>query len=120
MLLRPGQIPTGDNWAFEHKWDGFRALVSTENGLEVRSRRAWNMTDHVPELATIPRGLVLDGELVAFNDQRAPAVSSLLACTTTAFVCGDSSSARKHNPACGLHERVAGDVPEGRAQDPSG
>jgi bifunctional non-homologous end joining protein LigD len=72
MLLRPDSIPTGDGWAFELKWDGFRALVSTENGLEVRSRRAWNMTDRVPELGVLPRGLVLDGELVAFNEQGAP------------------------------------------------
>jgi bifunctional non-homologous end joining protein LigD len=72
MLLRPGPIPTGDGWAFELKWDGFRTLVSTENGLSVRSRRGWNMTTHVPELETLPRGLVLDGELVAFNEQAAP------------------------------------------------
>jgi hypothetical protein len=30
------------------------------------------MTDRVPELAKIPCGLVLDGELVAFNEQGAP------------------------------------------------
>ena len=38
----------------------------------MRSRRAWNMTDRVPELARLPAGLVLDGELVAFNDRGAP------------------------------------------------
>ena len=72
MLLRPGPIPTGEGWAFELKWDGFRAIVSTDNGLGVRSRRGWNMTAQVPELRALPRGLVLDGELVAFNDQGAP------------------------------------------------
>jgi ATP-dependent DNA ligase len=46
MLL----IPSGDGWAFELKYDGFRAIVSTERGLQVRSRRAWNMSDRVPEL----------------------------------------------------------------------
>jgi len=30
------------------------------------------MTEHVAELEALPRGLVLDGELVAFNDQGAP------------------------------------------------
>jgi len=39
MLLRPGPIPAGEGWAFELKWDGFRAIVSTENDLRVRSRR---------------------------------------------------------------------------------
>ena len=50
------------------EYDGFRAIVSTENGLRVRSRRAWNMTERVPELGELPPGLVLDGELVTFND----------------------------------------------------
>jgi bifunctional non-homologous end joining protein LigD len=72
MLLRPGVIPSGDGWAFELKYDGFRAIVSTEDGFQVRSRRAWNMTDRVPELRELPPGLVLDGELVAFNAAGAP------------------------------------------------
>jgi ATP-dependent DNA ligase len=42
MLLRPGGIPSGDGWAFELKWDGFRVMVSTEGELRVRSRRGWN------------------------------------------------------------------------------
>jgi ATP-dependent DNA ligase len=33
------------------KWDGFRALVSTEERLLVRSRRGWDMTDRLPDLA---------------------------------------------------------------------
>jgi bifunctional non-homologous end joining protein LigD len=72
MLLRPGGIPCGEGWAFELKYDGFRAIVSTEHGLQVRSRRAWNMSDRVPELRELPSGLVLDGELVAFNEAGAP------------------------------------------------
>jgi ATP-dependent DNA ligase len=39
MLLRTGPIPSGEGWVFELKWDGFRAIVSTEDGLRVRSRR---------------------------------------------------------------------------------
>jgi bifunctional non-homologous end joining protein LigD len=68
MLSRSGPLPTGRGWSFEVKWDGFRALVSTENGLRVRSRRGWDMTHAVPELAALPPGLVLDGELVAWRD----------------------------------------------------
>ena len=66
MLARPDRLPRGD-WSYELKWDGFRAIVSTENGLEVRSRRGWPMADRLPELARLPTGLVLDGELVAFG-----------------------------------------------------
>jgi bifunctional non-homologous end joining protein LigD len=68
MLSRPGPLPSGSGWSFELKWDGFRALVSTEDGLRVRSGRGWDMTDAVPELAELPPGLVLDGELVAWRD----------------------------------------------------
>jgi ATP-dependent DNA ligase len=50
MLARSGPIPTRGDWAFEVKWDGFRAIVSTEGTLRVRSpARLGNMTDLVPE-----------------------------------------------------------------------
>jgi ATP-dependent DNA ligase len=42
MLARSGELPTGDGWAYELKLDGFRAIVSTVDGLRVRSRRGWN------------------------------------------------------------------------------
>jgi bifunctional non-homologous end joining protein LigD len=66
MLSRPGPIPTGPGWRYEVKWDGFHALVSTVDGLRVRSRRGWNMTEQLPELRYLPGGPVLDGELVAW------------------------------------------------------
>jgi bifunctional non-homologous end joining protein LigD len=72
MLSSPGEIPTGPDWTFEVKWDGFRALVSTESGLQVRSLRGWNMTARLPELQGLPPGIVLDSELVAFNDAGDP------------------------------------------------
>ena len=65
MLLRSGPIPTAKGWSFEVKWDGFRALVSTIEVLRVRSRRGWDMTALVPELGSLPPGLVLDGALIA-------------------------------------------------------
>jgi ATP-dependent DNA ligase len=49
MLARPDALPGGD-YAYEVKWDGFRAIVSTEDGLRVRRRRGWNMTERLPEL----------------------------------------------------------------------
>jgi bifunctional non-homologous end joining protein LigD len=64
MLSKPGPLPSGRDWSFEMKWDGFRAIVSTANGFDVRSRRGWNMTEVLPELRKLPSGLVLDGELV--------------------------------------------------------
>jgi ATP-dependent DNA ligase len=50
MLARTGPLPSGSGWTYELKWDGFRAIVSTENEFRVRSRRGWNMTAVLPEL----------------------------------------------------------------------
>jgi bifunctional non-homologous end joining protein LigD len=63
MLARSGSIPTRGDWAYEVKWDGFRAIVSTEGRFRVRSRRGWDMTSLVPELAALPVFATLDGEL---------------------------------------------------------
>jgi bifunctional non-homologous end joining protein LigD len=79
MLARPGELPTGDGWAYEVKWDGFRAIVSTEDGLRVRSRRGWDMTNRLPELAQLPAELVLDGEIVAFNGTGVPHFPDIVA-----------------------------------------
>jgi bifunctional non-homologous end joining protein LigD len=71
MLARPDRLPRGD-YSYEVKWDGFRAIVATEDRLRVLSRRGWNMTELLPELNALPRGLVLDGELVTFGDDGRP------------------------------------------------
>ena len=72
MLLRSGSIPTRGHHAFEVKWDGFRCLLSTDNGLRARSRRGWDMTDLLPELASFPVFGIFDGELVAFDSEGVP------------------------------------------------
>jgi bifunctional non-homologous end joining protein LigD len=72
MLARSGRLPTESGWAFELKWDGFRAIVRTGSEYRVRSRRGWNMTKLVPELAEMPVDAVLDGELVALGDDGWP------------------------------------------------
>jgi bifunctional non-homologous end joining protein LigD len=72
MLARSGSIPTRGDWAYEVKWDGFRAIVSTEGRFRVRSRRGWDMTSLVPELAALPVFATLDGELCAFGPDGSP------------------------------------------------
>jgi bifunctional non-homologous end joining protein LigD len=69
MLARSGPVPSGD-YAFELKWDGFRALLSNQGEFRVVSRRGWNMTGLLPELRDLPASGVFDGELVAFADRR--------------------------------------------------
>src|SRR5215203_5504684 len=68
MLARAEhKFPAGD-YAYEVKWDGFRAIVFTENGFRVRSRRGWDMTPLIPELTRDDVRGVFDGELVAFKE----------------------------------------------------
>ena|SRR5437773_104417 len=72
MLARPGRLPDEDGYAYEPKWDGFRAIVRCGGEFRVRSRRAWNMTSRLPKLAALPVDAVLDGELVALGDDGWP------------------------------------------------
>jgi bifunctional non-homologous end joining protein LigD len=72
MLARSGPLPARRGYAFEVKWDGFRCLLSTEQRLRIVSRRGWEMTQLVPELATFPIFGTFDGELVAFDEDCSP------------------------------------------------
>jgi bifunctional non-homologous end joining protein LigD len=80
MLARSGRLPTSGDYAYELKWDGFRAIVSTEGKLRVRSRRRWDMTEHVGFLADLPVHAVLDGELVALDADGKPDFPALCEC----------------------------------------
>ena len=80
MLARSGRLPTSGDYAYELKWDGFRAIVSTEGTLLVRSRRGWDMTEHVGFLSDLPVRAVLDGELVALDEEGKPDFPELCDC----------------------------------------
>jgi hypothetical protein len=54
------------------------ALVSRNGKLRVKSRRGWDMISLVPELAPLPDGLAVDGELVASRQRRAPKLPAAL------------------------------------------
>jgi bifunctional non-homologous end joining protein LigD len=76
MLATLADRPFSDpNWLFEIKWDGVRALARIENGaLELRSRNNIDITKRYPELTGLPDALaarqaILDGEIVALDDQ---------------------------------------------------
>jgi bifunctional non-homologous end joining protein LigD len=80
MLARSGPLPTSGDYAYELKWDGFRAIISTEGPLRVRSRRGWDMTEHLGFLAELPVRVVLDGELVALDEEGKPDFPALCDC----------------------------------------
>jgi bifunctional non-homologous end joining protein LigD len=70
-------------WAFEPKWDGYRALGHVVGGgLALRSRNGVDMAGWFPELAGLARALgdhaaVLDGEVVAFDADGRPSFEAL-------------------------------------------
>lgn len=76
MLATLADQPFSDpGWLFEIKWDGVRALAFLGHGrLRLRSRNGVDITPRYPELAGLPdafigREAILDGEIVALDDQ---------------------------------------------------
>jgi bifunctional non-homologous end joining protein LigD len=73
MLISPASVlPTGEEWAFEVKWDGMRALVSVGPAVRVHSRHDYDHTAAFPELTDLGSlasrsKVVLDGELVCLD-----------------------------------------------------
>jgi bifunctional non-homologous end joining protein LigD len=72
------EVPLGDGWAYEMKWDGVRAFVLVRGGsVRVRSRNGRDVTAGYPELDALADTLgdtevLLDGELVALDDLGRP------------------------------------------------
>src|SRR4051794_29673917 len=73
MLAKSGPIPRDVGWSFEPRLDGFRCLICTHGGrYRARSRRGWDMTPLLPELASLPTDVQLDCEIVAVNEDGYP------------------------------------------------
>jgi len=72
MLAVMGQPFDSDTHFFEFKWDGYRAAAMVEDGaVRLVSRKGIDLTGRYPALAplsTLPAGLALDGEIVAFRN----------------------------------------------------
>ncbi len=68
------EMPVGDQWAYEPKWDGFRCIVFRDGDeIELGSRNERPLTRYFPDLvepllAALPDGAVVDGEIVIKTD----------------------------------------------------
>ncbi|HTF90488.1 MAG TPA: ATP-dependent DNA ligase [Planctomycetota bacterium] len=73
LAKRVEALPTGDDWIFEPKWDGFRALVFRDGReIFIQSRDAKPLARYYPELLEplrkqLPKKCVVDGEIVIAN-----------------------------------------------------
>ncbi len=60
-----GELPVGEQWAYEPKYDGFRAIVFVDGAdVVVQSRGGKPLGRYFPELSFPPGRYVIDGEIV--------------------------------------------------------
>jgi len=84
MLAKNGELPRRQaDYGFEVKWDGIRAIAYSEPGrFRMESRKLSDITSQYPELRPLGRELgsrdaVLDGEIVAFDENGKPSFERL-------------------------------------------
>src|SRR6202008_491761 len=75
LAKRVSELPEGEGWIFEPKWDGFRALVFRDGDeILIQSRDEKPLNRYFPELieplrSQLPARCVLDGEIVVVKDR---------------------------------------------------
>ena len=74
LAQRVSDLPEGEGWIFEPKWDGFRAVVFRDGDeVLIQSRDEKSLNRYFPELLVaikeqLPERIVLDGEVVVARD----------------------------------------------------
>jgi bifunctional non-homologous end joining protein LigD len=72
MLARTAEAPfSSENWIFEVKWDGIRAIAYINDELSIKSRNQKELKNNFPELQELKklvRNVVLDGEIIVMKD----------------------------------------------------
>jgi len=78
------ELPRGDEWLFEVKWDGYRALGYVREGeAKLVSRNGNDLTGRFPDLAKAlaqavrSPACVVDGEVCALDEQGRPSFSAM-------------------------------------------
>jgi bifunctional non-homologous end joining protein LigD len=84
MLARSGKLPPREEqFGFEVKWDGIRTVASIDHGhIDLRGRNLSDFTPRYPEVRELAaalgsRRVILDGEIVAFDDEGRPSFERL-------------------------------------------
>ena len=78
LALSRKQLPEGDGWAYEPKYDGFRAVVFADgDDVFVQSRNGRPLSRYFPELRFGGGRYVLDGELVILGEDGVEAFDAI-------------------------------------------
>ena len=79
MLARPGEkVPSSDDYLYEVKWDGIRALISLDEGeMKIYGRNGTDFTKQFPELLVPEQAFraasaLFDGEIVCLTADGKP------------------------------------------------
>src|SRR5688572_5743265 len=82
LLLKADSLPDDSRWLYELKLDGYRAIAFKRNGtVHLRSRNDNDFNVRYPgvvkALANMPSDTVIDGEVVAFDQEGRPSFNAL-------------------------------------------
>lgn len=82
LLLRADTLPEGPRWEYQLKLDGYRAVAFKTRGVvHLRSRNDNDFATRYPAIVSglqgLPDDTVIDGEVVAFDEDGRPSFSAL-------------------------------------------
>jgi bifunctional non-homologous end joining protein LigD len=82
LLVQTDRLPVGEQWLYELKLDGYRAIAFRKSGtVHLRSRNDHDFNARYPGVAAalrkLPDETVVDGEIVAFDREGRPSFNAL-------------------------------------------
>ncbi|MCH7548353.1 MAG: non-homologous end-joining DNA ligase [Candidatus Krumholzibacteriota bacterium] len=100
------EVPGGDDWLYEVKWDGIRAMISVDEGeVRIRSRNHNDLTLAFPELSDSEQSFgvscaLFDAEIVCLDDDGRPVFKDVINRMRQTTESAAERGRRKHPAVC--------------------